>query len=179
MLRLIVDLLNWCQNMASWSVIGCKASLERGLLPDDNTLNQLISDEELFTLGCGVPDLKWPPEPLRETLIRGLSGLDIARFTKKYPGVRDALLMSLLQTIHAYYKALAGYAFDLRHLLQLKILPLPKVCTSQCSKYPYKNLGPTHLIDCVNIFTHFRNPVPVAVNQGLPLVSPERRTTAV
>lgn len=93
-------------------MIRFQASLERGLLPDDNTLCQLMADKELFTIGCEESDLKWPPEPLRQTLVRGLSSLDIARFTKKYSGVRDALLMSLLQTVCNYYRALAGYAFE-------------------------------------------------------------------
>ncbi|GMH33678.1 hypothetical protein BSKO_01512 [Bryopsis sp. KO-2023] len=85
-----------------------QAALERGLLPDDNTLSQLKADGELFAAGRSVSELQWPAEPLRSTLIRGMSRLDVARFAKKYSGVREALIMSLLSTVCKYHKVLAG-----------------------------------------------------------------------
>ena len=34
--------------------------------------------------------------------------MGVARFAKKYPGVREALLSSLLESVTKYYRALAG-----------------------------------------------------------------------
>ena len=48
-----------------------QAALERGLLPDDETLRQLALDPELHLGGQGGIDaLRWPEEPLRFVLIR-------------------------------------------------------------------------------------------------------------
>lgn len=65
-----------------------KASLNRGLLPDDEAIQQLKNNNEGFTVGHSVEELRWPVEPLRTTLLRGLSKLGVARFAQKYPAVQ-------------------------------------------------------------------------------------------
>ena len=49
---------------------GCnlQAALSRGLLPDDETLKQLILDPELPLSGRDISLLRWPEEPLRFVL---------------------------------------------------------------------------------------------------------------
>ena len=49
---------------------GCnvQAALSRGLLPDDETLKQLILDPELPLSGRDISTLRWPEEPLRFVL---------------------------------------------------------------------------------------------------------------
>ena len=49
---------------------GCnlQAALSRGLLPDDETLKQLILDPELPLSGRDISGLRWPEEPLRFVL---------------------------------------------------------------------------------------------------------------
>lgn len=73
-------------------------------MPDDETLKQLIHERELFLTDLGIGDLQWPCEPLRETLTRGLAKLGVARFAKKYPGVQETLLLSIIQSVCQYYK---------------------------------------------------------------------------
>ncbi|KAF6255953.1 hypothetical protein COO60DRAFT_1296414 [Scenedesmus sp. NREL 46B-D3] len=85
-----------------------KASLNRGLLPDDEAIQQLKSSGESFTAGHSVEDLAWPAEPLRTTLLRGLAKLGVSRFAQKYPAVQEALLRSLLELTCTYHKRLAG-----------------------------------------------------------------------
>lgn len=65
-----------------------KASINRGLLPDDEAILQLKRNNEGFTVGHSVNELAWPPEPLRTTLLRGLGKLGVARFAQKYPAVQ-------------------------------------------------------------------------------------------
>lgn len=65
-----------------------KASLNRGLLPDDEAIQQLKSSGEGFTVGHSVEDLAWPAETLRTTLLRGLAKLGVSRFAQKYPAVK-------------------------------------------------------------------------------------------
>lgn len=85
-----------------------RAALERGLLPDDAAIRQLIAEGEDFTKGTDVEELHWPADPLRTMLIRALSKMGVARFAKKYPGVREALLSSLLETVCKYHRIMAG-----------------------------------------------------------------------
>ena len=51
-------------------ISGCnlQAALSRGLLPDDETLKQLILDPELPLSGRDISLLRWPEEPLRFVL---------------------------------------------------------------------------------------------------------------
>lgn len=85
-----------------------RAALDRGLLPDDDTIRQLAADRETFTVGHDLETLRWPAEPLRTTLIRALSKLGVARFAHKYPAVKEALLKGLLELVCNYRRALAG-----------------------------------------------------------------------
>ena len=68
-----------------------RASLERGLLPDDATLLQLVSEGDDFARaanaaapgeGPGAPSplLQWPEQPMRTMLLRVLGKLGIARW---------------------------------------------------------------------------------------------------
>ena len=45
-----------------------QAALSRGLLPDDETLKQLVLDPELPLAGRDISALRWPEEPLRYVL---------------------------------------------------------------------------------------------------------------
>ena len=45
-----------------------QAALSRGLLPDDETLKQLVLDPELPLTGRDISTLRWPEEPLRYVL---------------------------------------------------------------------------------------------------------------
>ncbi|KAK9816841.1 hypothetical protein WJX72_005809 [[Myrmecia] bisecta] len=85
-----------------------KAALERGLVPDDETLKQLTEERGSFVAGREVESLRWPEDPLRFVLIRSLSTLGVARFAKKYPAVLDALLRSILELIVKYQKVVSG-----------------------------------------------------------------------
>jgi uncharacterized protein with von Willebrand factor type A (vWA) domain len=93
---------------AARGVLTWKAALERGLVPDDSTLNQLTAEKDSFVAGLDPQSLIWPAEPLRAVLIRRLSTLGVARFAAKYPAVRDALLKSLMELIVKHYKAVLG-----------------------------------------------------------------------
>lgn len=53
--------------------------MERGLLPDDETLKQLLLDPELPIGGRDLGSLRWPEEPLRFVLIRAPLGLMLCR----------------------------------------------------------------------------------------------------
>ncbi|KAG7670575.1 hypothetical protein Ndes2437B_g05113 [Nannochloris sp. 'desiccata'] len=93
---------------AARGVLTWKAALERGLVPDDSTLNQLTAEKDSFVAGLDPQSLVWPAEPLRAVLIRRLSTLAVARFAAKYPAVRDALLKGLMEIIVKHYKAVLG-----------------------------------------------------------------------
>mmetsp|Transcript_26101 Transcript_26101/g.57021 ORF Transcript_26101/g.57021 Transcript_26101/m.57021 type:complete len:697 (+) Transcript_26101:262-2352(+) len=84
-----------------------RAALDRGLLPDDDVIAQLIISEP-FAAGHTVAELHWPEEPLATMLVRVLSKLGVARLARKYPAVKEALLRSVLETVHKYHKALSG-----------------------------------------------------------------------
>ena len=45
-------------------------ALERGLLPDDETLKQLTEEADSLVAGRDPASLRWPAEPLRMVLIR-------------------------------------------------------------------------------------------------------------
>eukprot|EP00798_Chlamydomonas_sp_ICE-L_P011915 gene11915-15016_t len=85
-----------------------KAALDRGLIPDDIVIQQIIDDGEDFTSGRSVAELRWPEDPLHSMLVRVLSKLGIARYAKKYPGLKDALLKGILQMVCRYNQALIG-----------------------------------------------------------------------
>eukprot|EP00803_Ostreobium_quekettii_P008826 evm.model.scf_2565.1 EVM.evm.TU.scf_2565.1 scf_2565:1050-6339(-) len=91
-------------------------ALDRGLLPDDETLMQVIQDGESFASDHTPEELRWPEEPLRTALLRGLAKLGVARFAKKYPGVKAALLQSLLATICKYYRIVLGIPEEVQEL---------------------------------------------------------------
>lgn len=83
-------------------------ALNRGLLPDDNTLMQLSQEKDSIVHGRSLDTMRWPDSDLRAVLIRCLSQLDVARFAKKYPAVMTALLRSILEVTVKYYKGLLG-----------------------------------------------------------------------
>ena len=83
-------------------------ALDWGLFPDDETLKQIIHEGESFAGDHTAEELRWPEEPLRTSLFRGLAKLGVARFAKKYPGVKAALLQSMLATVCKYYKIILG-----------------------------------------------------------------------
>eukprot|EP01023_Acetabularia_acetabulum_P040007 TRINITY_DN3866_c0_g1_i14.p1 TRINITY_DN3866_c0_g1~~TRINITY_DN3866_c0_g1_i14.p1 ORF type:complete len:677 (+),score=122.77 TRINITY_DN3866_c0_g1_i14:232-2262(+) len=85
-----------------------KAALERGLVPDDVTLGQLMIDQESFISRHRLQELQWPEEPLRQVMIKQLSQLGVSYFAKKYEPVRVALLKTILETVLAYQKEIAG-----------------------------------------------------------------------
>ncbi|KAK9917136.1 hypothetical protein WJX75_006780 [Coccomyxa subellipsoidea] len=85
-----------------------KAALERGLLPDDETLKQLSADPDLPICGRDIGELSWPGEPLRFALIRSLSTLGVSRFCEKYPAVLATLQRSLLELVCKYQKQVLG-----------------------------------------------------------------------
>jgi hypothetical protein len=45
-------------------------ALEKGLLPDDATLQQLVEDRNSAVFQLPLNSLPWPDEPLRAVLIR-------------------------------------------------------------------------------------------------------------
>lgn len=47
-----------------------QAALNRGLLPDDNTLTQLAQEQDSPVFGHSVDSLRWPDPELRVVLIR-------------------------------------------------------------------------------------------------------------
>lgn len=68
---------SWLHNMVLMTFASARtmwgpeqAALERGLLPDDETLKQLLLDPELPVSGRDLGSLRWPEEPLRFVLIR-------------------------------------------------------------------------------------------------------------
>ena len=56
-------------------------ALERGLLPDDETLKQLTGERDSLVGGQPVESLRWPAEPLRMVLIRASSVSPISPFS--------------------------------------------------------------------------------------------------
>lgn len=85
-----------------------KAALERGLVLDDRTIQQLIDEKDSFVAGRSVEGLRWPEEPLRAAMVRSFATLGIARFAQKYPAVLDALLRTTLEMICQYHKTVLG-----------------------------------------------------------------------
>lgn len=85
-----------------------KAALERGLVLDDFTIQQLIDEKDSFVAGQSVEVLRWPEEPLRFVMVRSFSTLGVARFAQKYPAVLDALLRTMLEMICKYQKTVIG-----------------------------------------------------------------------
>ena len=55
----------WCTTRV---LPALQAALSRGLLPDDETLRQLMLDPELPLSGRDISTLRWPEEPLRYVL---------------------------------------------------------------------------------------------------------------
>jgi len=49
--------------------------LERGLVLDDRTIQQLIDEKDSFVAGQQMEALRWPEEPLRAVLVRSFSTL--------------------------------------------------------------------------------------------------------
>ncbi|KAI7841137.1 hypothetical protein COHA_005107 [Chlorella ohadii] len=85
-----------------------KAALERGLVLDDFTIQQLIDEKDSPVAGQSVEALRWPEEPLRFVMVRSFSTLGVARFAQKYPAVLDALLRTMLEMICKYHKTVIG-----------------------------------------------------------------------
>ena len=57
-------------SLSDCRVLTClQNALEKGLLPDDITLHQLVQDRNSVVYGQAVEGLAWPEEPLRATLI--------------------------------------------------------------------------------------------------------------
>lgn len=53
----------------SKSYFALQLALERGLLPDDETLKQLTEERGSLVSRMSVASLQWPAEPLRTVLI--------------------------------------------------------------------------------------------------------------
>jgi hypothetical protein len=86
-----------------------RATLDRGLLPDEVALQQAIDLGQDETLRGYTPaDLKWPADPLHAMLLRVLGKLGVAHFARKYPAVKEALLKSLLEVSVKYHRTLLG-----------------------------------------------------------------------
>ncbi|KAF5826843.1 hypothetical protein DUNSADRAFT_1887 [Dunaliella salina] len=86
-----------------------RAALNKGLLPDEICLRQIIDEgSEEFAIGRQPAELKWPEEPLNTLMIRIFAKLNVAYFARKYPAVQDAFLKSLLEVSVRYHKTLAG-----------------------------------------------------------------------
>jgi len=86
-----------------------RAALNKGLLPDEICLQQIIDEgSEEFAIGRQPSELKWPEEPLNTLMIRIFAKLNVAYFARKYPAVQDAFLKSLLEVAVRYHKTLAG-----------------------------------------------------------------------
>ncbi|GAB4823718.1 hypothetical protein N2152v2_010764 [Parachlorella kessleri] len=85
-----------------------KAALERGLVLDDATIQQLTMERDSPFAGQQVEDLRWPDEPLRSVLVRRLSRLGVARFAQRYPALCETLLRSILELTVKYYKTIIG-----------------------------------------------------------------------
>lgn len=94
---------------AARGVMGWRACLNRGLLPDQEALSQICREgAEPFTAGHSAEELLWPEEPLRGVLLRGLARLGVARLAHKYPAVQAALLKSVLELVVTYHRQLLG-----------------------------------------------------------------------
>jgi hypothetical protein len=85
-----------------------RAALDRGLLPDDAAIQQIKDSDDAFAAGHSVEELRWPADPLRTLLIRVLAKLGVSRFAQKYPGVKEALLKTVLEAVVKYHRTLAG-----------------------------------------------------------------------
>jgi hypothetical protein len=86
-----------------------RATLDRGLLPDEIALQQIVDQGEVDALrGFSPADLKWPADPLHDMLLRVLGKLGVAHFARKYPAVKEALLKNLLEVAVKYHRTLLG-----------------------------------------------------------------------
>ncbi len=111
-----------------------RAALDRGLLPDDAAIQQIVDSKDPFAAGHSVEELRWPAEPLRTMLIRVLAKLGVSRFAQKYPGVKEALLKSVLEAVVKYNRTLAGIKVRLRLLLLRLLLLLLRAWAWVCGK---------------------------------------------
>ena len=57
-------------SVSSRMIFAVQMALERGLLPDDETLKQLTEEPDSLVAGRDPSSLRWPAEPLRMVLIR-------------------------------------------------------------------------------------------------------------
>ncbi|KAL6778245.1 hypothetical protein ACKKBG_A17460 [Auxenochlorella protothecoides x Auxenochlorella symbiontica] len=85
-----------------------QAALQEGLVPDDETLVAMAENPGFVGGDRKLEDLRWPDEPLRAALLRGVTVLGVGRFAKKYPAVLQALLKSLVQVVCQYQKTVSG-----------------------------------------------------------------------
>ena len=77
-----------------------QAALNRGLLPDDNTLTQLAQEQESPVYGHSVESLKWPDPELRLVLIRERP---LMQFIFAYVG-QDITMWSNISPLHCMLK---------------------------------------------------------------------------
>lgn len=77
-----------------------QAALNRGLLPDDNTLTQLAQEQESPVYGHTVESLKWPEPELRVVLIRERP---LMHFIVAYVG-QDIIVWSNRSPLHCMLK---------------------------------------------------------------------------
>ena len=88
--------------ISSIGLTAWRASLERGLLPDDATLEQLVSEGDDFARAAAAaspgdpsPLLQWPEEPLRTMLLRALGKLGVSRCVLLRARLRAAAQLAL------------------------------------------------------------------------------------
>lgn len=60
-------------------------ALNRGLLPDDNTLMQLSQEKDSIVHGRSLDTMRWPDSDLRAVLIRELQPLVPCKFCPALP----------------------------------------------------------------------------------------------
>lgn len=77
-----------------------QAALNRGLLPDDNTLTQLAQEQESPVYGHSVESLKWPDPELRVVLIRESP---LMHLIAAYVG-QDIIMSSITSPLHCVLK---------------------------------------------------------------------------
>jgi uncharacterized protein with von Willebrand factor type A (vWA) domain len=95
------------EKKTAFGILGWKVALERGLVPDDKTLEHLQRVEKLeFLQGRDLddPSLRWPMEPLRTVLLREVSVLGISALAAKYPVIQETLLKGILATVFEFAK---------------------------------------------------------------------------
>ena len=70
-----------------------QAALERGLVLDDFTIQQLIDERDSPVAGQAVEELRWPEEPLRGVMVRSFSTLGALRCAAlRHAALRCAVL---------------------------------------------------------------------------------------